>query len=69
MAGFTAVLAESGNTIGYVFPLAAAISLVYSASRYELTERIVRRSARLFGTIVCFMFCVLIALWVLSYNL
>ena len=69
MGGYTTMLAESGNTIWYVFPLAAAISLVYSASRYELTERIVRRATRLFGTIIGFMFCVLIVLWGLSYNL
>ena len=66
---FTTVLAESGNTIWYVFPLAAGISLVYSPSRYELTERVLRRAGRLFSTIVGFMFCVLVALWVLSYNL
>ncbi len=35
------MLAQHGNTIWYVFPLAVAISLVYSASRYELTERII----------------------------
>lgn len=69
MTGLTALLAASGNTVWYVFPLAAAISLVYSASRYELTERIVKRASRLFGTIIGFMFCVLIALWVLSFNL
>lgn len=66
---FSTLLAQSGNTIWFVFPLAAGISLVYSASRYELTERILRRSARLFTTIVGFMFCVLIVLWLLSYNL
>lgn len=58
-----------GGMIWYVVPLAAAISLVYSASRYELPERILRRSVRLFGTITGFMACVLVALWLLSCNL
>lgn len=60
------LLAQQGNTIWYVLPLAAAISLVYSASRYELTERIVRRASRLFCMIVGFMGAVLIVLWGLS---
>ncbi len=60
------LLAQHGNTIWYVLPLAAAISLVYSASRYELTERIVRRASRLFCMIVGFMGAVLIVLWGLS---
>lgn len=49
-------------------PLAAAISLVYSASRYELTSRIVTRAARLFFTITGFMGAVLVVLWLLSRN-
>lgn len=63
------LLAITQNTTWYVFPLAAAISLVYSASRYELTERIVRRSIRLFITIVGFMSVVFAVLWLLSVNL
>jgi hypothetical protein len=57
------MLAQQSTTIWYVLPLAAAISLVYSASRYELTERIVRRASRLFCLIVGFMGAVLIVLW------
>ena len=34
-----------------------------------MSERIIRRSVRLFGTITGFMACVLVALWLLSYNL
>jgi inner membrane protein involved in colicin E2 resistance len=63
------VLAVAQNTSWYVFPLAAAISLVYSASRYELTERVIKRGIRLFVTIIGFMFVVLVILWLLSANL
>lgn len=63
------ILAVAHNTSWYVFPLAAAISLVYSASRYELTERIVRRALRLFITITGFMIAVFVVLWFLSASL
>ena len=69
MSNLFPILAATGGMIWYVIPLSAAISLVYSASRYELSERIIRRSVRLFGTITGFMACVLVALWLLSYNL
>ncbi len=69
MSNLIPILAVTGGMIWYVIPLSAAISLVYSASRYELSERIVRRSIRLFGTITGFMACVLAALWLLSANL
>jgi hypothetical protein len=57
------------NVSWYVLPLAAAISLVYSASRYELPERILRRAARLFVTIVGCMAALFVVLYVLSYGL
>ncbi|MGZ0165314.1 MAG: hypothetical protein ACKVII_15430 [Planctomycetales bacterium] len=63
------LLAVAQNTTWYVLPLAGAISLVYSASRYELTERILRRAARLFITITGFMLTVFVILWLLSANL
>tara|TARA_R110002072_G_scaffold302710_2_gene487641 strand:- start:163666 stop:163875 length:210 start_codon:yes stop_codon:yes gene_type:complete len=63
------LLAVGHNTTWYVLPLAGAISLVYSASRYELTERILRRAARLFLTITGFMLAVFVMLWLLSANL
>lgn len=63
------VLAVAQNTSWYVFPLAAAISLVYSASRYELPERVILRSIRLFLTIIGFMLAVLLLLWFLSASL
>lgn len=49
--------------------LSAVISLVYSASRYESPERIIKKALRLFLTIVGCMFCLLLTLWLLSYNL
>jgi hypothetical protein len=63
------LLAAAQNTMWYVLPLAGAISLVYSASRYELTERILRRALRLFLTITGFMLAVFVILWLLSANL
>lgn len=53
----------------YLFPLAAVISLVYSASRYELPDAILKRAGRLFVTILVFMLIVLAVLVVLSWNL
>jgi hypothetical protein len=52
------LLAAAQNTTWYVLPLAGAISLVYSASRYEL-----------FLTITGFMAGVFVILWLLSANL
>lgn len=63
------LLAVAQNTTWYVLPLAGAISLVYSASRYELPERILKRAARLFITITGFMLTVFVILWLLSANL
>ena len=63
------ILAVAQNTMWYILPLAGAISLVYSTSRYELTERIIRRAIRLFMTIIGFMFAVFVVLWLLSANL
>ncbi len=57
------------NIYWHIIPLSLVVSLVYSASRYELSDRIVRRSVRLFFTIVIFMAVVLGVLWALSYNL
>ena len=57
------------NVTWYLFPLAVVISLVYSASRYELSEAVFKRAARLFVTILVFMAIVLGALVLLSRNL
>ena len=53
----------------YLLPLALAISLVYSASRYELPERILGRAIRLFLQIVGFMGAAFLVLWVLTYGI
>jgi hypothetical protein len=57
------------NMLWYLFPLAAVISLVYSASRYEMPGRILRRSVRLFLQIVVFMAVVLAVLFGLDVGL
>jgi hypothetical protein len=64
-----AVLANGMNVTWYLLPLAVVISFVYSASRYELPEAILKRSGRLFLTILGFMAVVLGALILLSRNL
>ena len=63
------MLGVTSNSLWYVFPLIGSISLVYSASRYELPERIIRRSLNLFLTISGFMLIVLVILWALSSGL
>ena len=57
------------NVLWYMLPLAFVISLVYSASRYELPERILHRAARLFLQIMLFMGAVFAILFVLSDGL
>ncbi|MFN0196702.1 MAG: hypothetical protein ACKVT0_08140 [Planctomycetaceae bacterium] len=62
-------LLASTNTTWLLFPLALAVSVVYSASRFEETALIVRRSTRLFLQISGLMTGVFLLLLVLSYNL
>jgi hypothetical protein len=57
------------NVTWYLFPLAAIVSLVYSASRFELPERILQRSLSLFLQILLFMGVVLVVLYLLSFRL
>ena len=52
-----------------LIPLAGSISLVYSASRYELTSRILRRAGRLFCSIMGFMIVAYVVLYLLSFRL
>jgi len=65
----TFVLAQSTNVTFYLVPLAMVISLVYSASRFELPDRILRRAIWLFLQIIGFMGAVFVLLWLLSYKL
>jgi hypothetical protein len=53
----------------YLLPLAAVISLVYSASRYELPDKILSRALKLFLQIVGFMAAVFVVLWFFSFGL
>lgn len=53
----------------FLLPLVVVVSLVYSASRYESSDYILRRAARLFLTIMVFMAAVFALLYVLSYGL
>lgn len=63
------MLLANQNVLWYLLPLAIAISLVYSASRFELPERILQRAVRLFFQIVLFMGAVFAVLFVLSDGL
>ena len=63
------MLLAAQNVLWYLLPLAIVISLVYSASRFEQPERILRRSVRLFFQFVLFMSTFFAILFVLSYGL
>ena len=66
------LLAQIGATQSiswHLLPMALVISLVYSASRFEIPEVILRRALRLFTTIMIFMGAVFLLLWVLSGHL
>ena len=63
------VLAQTVNVTWYLLPLAMIISLVYSASRFELPDRILRRAIWLFLQIVGFMGIIFALLWILSYKM
>ena len=66
---FQLLLLAQANVTWYMVPLAMAISLVYSASRYELPEYILARALRLFLQIVGFMCAAFGILWLLTYGL
>ena len=53
----------------FLLPLILIISLVYSASRYETPERIIRRAGKLCVQITSFMAVVLAVLALLSMGL
>ncbi len=62
-------LAQTANISWYLLPLAMVVSLVYSASRFELPDRILQRAIWLFLQIVVFMGMVFAVLWFLSYKM
>ncbi len=53
----------------YLFPLSAAVSLVYSATRYEYPPRILRNALRLWLKILVFMAVAMLILGLLSMGL
>jgi len=57
------------SRLWFLLPLIVMISLVYSASRYEAPERILRRAGKLFLQIFGFMAVVLALLAWLSAGL
>jgi hypothetical protein len=63
------LLANGTQMAWYLLPLAAAVSLVYSATRFEHPPQILRRAARLFVTILVSMAAVFVVLLLLSWNL
>jgi hypothetical protein len=68
----TLLLAVGNGSISrlwFLLPLIVVISLVYSASRYEMPERIIRRAGRLGLQIAGFMAVVLALLAWLSAGL
>ncbi len=66
----TLLLAAAGtNRLWFLLPLIVMISLVYSASRYEAPDRIIRRAGKLFLQITGFMAAVLAVLAWLSAGL
>jgi heme/copper-type cytochrome/quinol oxidase subunit 2 len=63
------MLLANQNVLWYLLPLALAVSLVYSASRFEMPDRIMHRAVRLFFQIMLFMGTVFAILFVLSDGL
>ena len=61
--------AGGASRLWFLIPLIVMISLVYSASRYEAPERIIRRAGKLFLQIFGFMAVVLALLAWLSAGL
>lgn len=62
-------LAQSINVNWYLIPMVMIISLVYTASQYELPEKIVHVALKRFCYILAFMALAFVILWVLSDGL
>ena len=60
------LLLAQTNVTWYMLPLSVVISLVWSASRYELPEYILGRALRLFLQIIGFMGAAFLVLWILT---
>ena len=50
------MLLAAQNVLWYLLPLAIAISLVYSASRFEMPDRILHRAVLFMGTVFAILF-------------
>ncbi len=62
-------LLAQANITWHLLPLAAAISLVYNASRYEAPSRILQRAGKHFVMILFILAMILGVLIALSYQL
>lgn len=60
------LFAASMNATWWLMPLVITVSLVYNATRYELPEKILRRSLRMGAAIMAFMGGALLVLFLLS---
>jgi len=63
------LLAVQTHAAWFLLPLAAAVSLVYSATRFEYRPQILRRAVRLFFTILIAMAAIFAVLYLLSWKL
>jgi hypothetical protein len=63
------MLAQVLNVNWYLVPMVLIISLVYSASQYELPEKIIRVALKRFVYILGFMAVAFAVLWFLSDGL
>ncbi|MEZ5943416.1 MAG: hypothetical protein R3C18_18630 [Planctomycetaceae bacterium] len=55
--------------VWYLFPVAAAVSLVWNATRYESTAVIIRKAIRLYVQTLLFMAVILGVLMFFSWRL
>lgn len=62
-------LMHSLNVNWYLIPMVLVISLCYSASQYELTDKIIRVATKRFVYILAFMAAAFAVLWFLSDGL
>lgn len=62
-------LSHSISVNWYLIPMVLIISLVYSASQYELPDKILRVSIKRFFYILAFMAVAFVILWYLSDGL
>lgn len=69
MALLPALLAGDINRVWYLIPLALAVSLAYTASRYEDQEVILRRSWTFFWKTLVFMAAIFVVLYLLAIGL